>query len=359
METLEKAFPGQGQAIGAALLAGGEPSVTARQGYALLELARQAARCPGPPQDDPGFAAALRAFLDEYGHRGHYETYFRAQSWRMAPETLLTQLPSLAEVDEAALRSRQHAAAEAARQRLRTSLPLSKRLLVQTLVRAANRECNQREAARSALIANLDAGRRAWLGAGEWLTAKGLLQAADDVFWLFPSEIGRAVMDQLAFGALNERIAARRALFRQWEAEDAPEYFLAEVRGGSPASVPSEPPARPAGEAWRGVPTGTGVGRGRVRILRRPEEGERLHPGEILVAPSTDPGWTHLFLKAAGLVVETGGYLSHGAIVAREFALPAVVNLPGIMGWLRDGDEVEVDGMTGQVRRLPGATSTP
>lgn len=77
-----------------------------------------------------------------------------------------------------------------------------------------------------------------------------------------------------------------------------------------------------------------------------------LQPGEILVAPSTDPGWTPLFLKAGGLVVETGGYLSHGAIVAREFALPAVVNLPGILGVLKDGDTVEVDGIKGTVRLL-------
>ena len=100
------------------------------------------------------------------------------------------------------------------------------------------------------------------------------------------------------------------------------------------------------------MPTGTGVGRGRVRVLRHPDQGTELLPGEVLVAPSTDPGWTPLFLKAAGLVVETGGYLSHGAIVARELALPAVVNLPGILGVLRDGDEVEVDGRSGAVRRL-------
>jgi pyruvate,water dikinase len=99
------------------------------------------------------------------------------------------------------------------------------------------------------------------------------------------------------------------------------------------------------------VATGTGLARGRVRVLRHPAEREALLPGEILVAPSTDPGWTPLFLQAAGLVVETGGYMSHGAIVAREFALPAVVNLPGIMAVLRDGDEIEVDGMRGEVRR--------
>lgn len=102
----------------------------------------------------------------------------------------------------------------------------------------------------------------------------------------------------------------------------------------------------------QGVATGTGRARGKVRRLRHPSEGLALQPGEILVAPSTDPGWTPLFLKAAGLIVETGGYLSHGAIVAREFALPAVVNLPGVVDLLADGEEVEVDGYSGTVRRV-------
>ena len=105
--------------------------------------------------------------------------------------------------------------------------------------------------------------------------------------------------------------------------------------------------------------TGTGIARGRVRRLRHPSAGLRLQPGEILVAPSTDPGWTPLFLKAGGLVVETGGYMSHGAIVAREFALPAVVNLPGILAALEDGDWVEVDGTRGTVRRLAPPNPSP
>jgi len=74
--------------------------------------------------------------------------------------------------------------------------------------------------------------------------------------------------------------------------------------------------------------------------------------GAILVAPSTDPSWTPVFLKASALVMETGGYMSHGAIVAREFGIPTVVNLPGILERVRSGDPLEVDGNSGIVRRL-------
>jgi pyruvate,water dikinase len=100
----------------------------------------------------------------------------------------------------------------------------------------------------------------------------------------------------------------------------------------------------------RGVAVGAGLVRGIARVIHHPADGRRLQKGDILVAPSTDPAWTPLFLKAAGLVMETGGYLSHGAIVAREFAIPAVVNLPGVLATVRDGDLLEVDGGSGRVR---------
>jgi pyruvate,water dikinase len=76
-----------------------------------------------------------------------------------------------------------------------------------------------------------------------------------------------------------------------------------------------------------------------------------LQQGDVLVAPSTDPGWTPLFLRASAIVVETGGFLSHGAIVAREYGIPAVANIPGILNALRDGESITVDGSRGCVVR--------
>jgi phosphoenolpyruvate synthase/pyruvate phosphate dikinase len=101
-----------------------------------------------------------------------------------------------------------------------------------------------------------------------------------------------------------------------------------------------------------GLNVGLGVSRGvvtgPVRILRALDP-EALRPGEILVARATDPGWTPLFHRAGGLVTELGGMLSHGAVVARELGLPAVVNLPGATRLLRDGVVVTVDGGRGIV----------
>ncbi|SSW73031.1 Prodigiosin synthesizing transferase PigC [Achromobacter agilis] len=76
-----------------------------------------------------------------------------------------------------------------------------------------------------------------------------------------------------------------------------------------------------------------------------------MPPGGILVAPSTDPAWTPLFLRAGALVMEAGGYLSHGAIVAREFGIPAIVNVQGVLEHVATGDALDVDATRGTVRR--------
>lgn len=351
---LEKAFPGEGEALLAALMAGGEPSVTAQQGYALLALARLAKNpdCDGQPEKSPEFQKAFADFLEEYGHRGHYETYYRSPRLREQPALLLAQIVALADVDEAALRQRQQLARQRAWEKIATGLPFWRRLMVRQMVKAANQECNQREAARSALVASLDAARRTILAAARLGVEQGALRQEADCFLGLPSEAFGVLSGAIPPAGMLARVLEREAIFKAWETESAPEYLLFDA-AGSPAVV-AQPaaPDKGRGKAWHGVATGTGVARGRVRVLRHPADGIKLLPGEILVAPSTDPGWTPLFLQAAGLVVETGGYMSHGAIVAREFALPAVVNLPGIMALLSDGDEVEVDGLRGEVRLI-------
>jgi pyruvate,water dikinase len=354
---LDQAFPGEGQALLAALLAGGEPSVTAQQGYALLALAglAKSPECYGKPEKSPKFQKAFAEFLEKYGHRGHYETYYRSPRLREQPALLLAQIAALADVDEGALRQRQQAARQQAWAKVATRLPFWRRLLLRQMLKAANQECNQREAARSAIVASLDAARRTILAAAQLGVEQGALRQVADCFLGMPSEAFRALAGDLPPAGMLARVREREAIFQAWEKEEAPEYLLVDAVGSPQA--PARPAAREAGEGtvWRGVATGTGVARGRVRVLRHPAEGKALLPGEILVAPSTDPGWTPLFLQAAGLVVETGGYMSHGAIVAREFALPAVVNLPGIMEVLRDGDQIEVDGMRGEVRLIGAA----
>lgn len=103
---------------------------------------------------------------------------------------------------------------------------------------------------------------------------------------------------------------------------------------------------------FQGLPVGPGRIEGRVVVLEGPHQIDRVRRGDILVAPALDPSWIPLFTLASGLVVEMGGTLSHGSIIAREYGLPAVVNVPGITRALKSGDRILLDGSTGVVRRL-------
>lgn len=112
---------------------------------------------------------------------------------------------------------------------------------------------------------------------------------------------------------------------------------------------------RTRGEIPDGALVGTGVSDGTVegiaRVIRSPGD-ETIGSGEILVAPSSDPGWTPLFLNAAGVVVEVGGQMSHGSLVAREYGIPAVVAVRDATREIQSGQRIRVDGATGVIERL-------
>jgi phosphohistidine swiveling domain-containing protein len=172
---------------------------------------------------------------------------------------------------------------------------------------------------------------------------KGVLSEAGDVFFLKLDEIKAAIGSDAALGEL---VAARR---REHEANSrqAPPAIIRD--GQELWSVTEVEQPSDAAAELRGVAGGPGRVSGVVRVVRGPEEFDKLAEGEILVAPLTNPVWTPLFAIAGGLVTEVGGILSHGAIVAREYGIPAVMAVAGATSRLRDGDRVTVDGGRGVV----------
>jgi pyruvate,water dikinase len=145
-----------------------------------------------------------------------------------------------------------------------------------------------------------------------------------------------------------EEVMRRRAGFQRlarWSETNYPEF----LRGREALGDRSDD----GEDLLRGQPVSPGVGRGPARVLSSPEELEQVRPGDILVTRGADPGWTVVFGKLAGLVMETGGQLSHGAVVAREYGLPAVAGVRGAMRLIGDGQEVVVNGLAGTVRLAP------
>ena len=179
----------------------------------------------------------------------------------------------------------------------------------------------------------MEPGRNLLLAAGRYLAERGVLVQEADISQLMLSEILRVLDGDIPEAGVRARVSERNRLFEQWSRETAPDVLVEAAQYPRQGWQAHESHSlSKCSSRYQGIPTGTGLARGKARLLLHPSDGYKLQQGDILVAPSTDPGWTPLFLRAAGLVVETGGYLSHGAIVAREFAIPAVVNLTGIVG---------------------------
>ncbi|TCO82769.1 pyruvate,water dikinase [Plasticicumulans lactativorans] len=363
---LERRLPGRGDALAAALLAGQGTITSAEHGYRLEALAARAtddaaaraffAAEPFVPAAwrelpaDSTFRRDFAAFLDAYGHRSVYEVDLRTPRWREDPGYLLDLIRArLGHTDGTPPAARQQALAARAWAELGTRVPRWLHPLLRRLVAQAAREAAQRELAKSALVAWLEPLRAVARTLAQRLAARGVLADADDVHFCTWRELERALGGDRGAAGLAALAADRRAQHAAWEAQTAPDLWLDDAPRNAVA-----PEAHDAA-CLRGLGAAAGSARGPARRVPHPDAGVRLAAGEVLVAPSTDPAWTPLFLRAAALVMETGGFLSHGAIVAREFGVPAVVNVPGALARLQDGQMLEVDGDAGEVRRLQAA----
>ncbi|HWI63037.1 MAG TPA: PEP/pyruvate-binding domain-containing protein [Symbiobacteriaceae bacterium] len=372
-QLLEKRFPGRGQALASALLAGAEGITSAEQGYRLIAIARiasdeQTARAYFTAADFPvkQFRTALRGtatlkelerFLEEFGHRGVYEMELMNPRWSEEPnfvlETIRTYLrDGLPEQDLQAPARAKRSAAEA---EVKAALRFSPSYPLYTFLLGKAREAMRlREGAKSALVRLVRPARMAALAIGRRLTAKGILHNPDEVFFLTGDEIASLLSSQWNGDGLREILAYRHARRDELQALPAPDVILGEKAVVNLRLEPQQTGAvREQTGVHQGVAVSSGQARGPARLIRHPSEGTALRKGEVLVAPSTDPAWTPLFLRASAVVMEVGGYLSHGAIVAREYGIPAVVNLGGAMTHFRDGQPLFVDGDTGKVRVEP------
>lgn len=383
-QLLERRFPGRGQAIASALLAGAEGITSAEQGYRMIAIARTATAeaaardyFAAEPFRPGEFRTALRGtqtlkelerFLTEFGHRGVYEMEIMNPRWSEEPDFVLATIREMvrdglpgADPQAGAREKRAKAEAEVARAlRLSPVYPLYKFLLGK-----ARESMRLREGAKSALVRLVRPARLAALAIGLRLTAKGLLQQPDEVFFLTGDEIASLLAAQWNGDGLRAILAHRSARREELQARQSPDVILGDkavvnLRAGMEPAGLQLAEAAPATKAQRdekgalqGVAVSSGQARGPARLIRHPGEGTALRRGEVLVAPSTDPAWTPLFLRASAVVMEVGGYLSHGAIVAREYGIPAVVNVSGAMNQFRDGQTLHVDGDTGKVRSEP------
>jgi pyruvate,water dikinase len=191
------------------------------------------------------------------------------------------------------------------------------------------------------------------------LIAEGRLRCRDDVFFLACDEVERLASGALGWTDVEERIAERRREFVRLAKLTPPRTIgIAAARPGvgETGGAVGRPEAGAAigaeGAVLRGQTASPGRCEGAARVILDPTVDVELRPGEVLVAPYTDPAWTPLFLTAGAAVVEVGSFLSHAGTVAREYGLPCVVDVADCTTRIRTGDRLLVDGDTGVVRVL-------
>jgi rifampicin phosphotransferase len=299
---------------------------------------------PGPAQ------GVLDRFMAVYGDRGLAELDLGRPRWREDPEQVLSFLSNyllIEDPDQAPdeVFRRAARAARAAAEGLAVEVGGLKAAAARWLAGRARVLLGMREAPKFFMVRLIAELRRAILESGAELAAAGDLAAADDLLYLSFAEIrALARRESRDWRAL---IAARRAsLEREKARRQIPRMLLGDGRCYTEG-------LRGDGEEGviRGAPVSPGTVEGAVRVVLSPRGAEIL-PGEILVCPGTDPSWTPLFLGAGGLVMEVGGMMTHGAVVAREYGIPAVVGVHEACTRLVTGQRIRVDGSTGRVTLL-------
>lgn len=328
----------------------GDLADVARDHPAVADALRQGASIDEIESCEGGeaFRDTLDEYLDEFGHRATGELDISRPRWHEDPSGLLATVRAnlaggkgdhrdhLQQLEREA-----HAAATRLEKRADHGLlgPIRKRL-VRQLIRTYRGYIQTREYPKHGTAYLFTAWHEALLDAGEVLVTEGVLDSSDDVWFLRKDELFAA----LDGDSIEVDIAARRAEFERHAAMDAPPVLTSDGEAPSADLECEDVPD----DALVGTGVSGGVVEGVARVVHDPAE-ETIETGEILIAPSSDPGWTPLFLNAAGIVVEVGGRLSHGALVAREYGLPGVVSVPEATQRIETGQQVRIDGTQGTV----------
>ncbi len=298
------------------------------------------------------FLDAWDAFMAEHGHHCRGELELSNPRWDERPDLVLTAVRSMLSAPDGSeavdlYRRRASRAQELAREcRERLSGPV-RRALFEHALREASRGIPIRENVKNEGVRRIAAVRRCLLAVGEHLRKRGVFRRADDVFFVSLEELGPIADGQPPF-VVPDTVAARRAEHDRDVSLHPPPVIIGEWRPGATPAATITP-----SETMTGLGVSPGSATGPARVIASVEEDATVLPGEILVAPFTDPGWTPYFLPAAGIVVDMGGLMSHGSIIAREYGIPAVVNVGPATTFIRTGQIVTVDGSAGTVSVHP------
>jgi rifampicin phosphotransferase len=312
-------------------------------------------------KEHPEFATRFDMFLHEFGYRGPSEWDIGVHAWETQPELPLSLIGRLRHLDDdanPALRREGHAADAAAALQQALQILGDNEEAVQTLhlaIASARRFAAWRERGKTNSVKLLHEVRMALFELGRRLVARGELDNPRQVFMALEPELDTlATHASVLRDTLREREEKWKALF-----DIQPPTFVVGGERMKPLSELLRKDSQEAvlvkpGDVLTGAPASAGVARGRARVIRDTSAIAAFEPGEILVAPQTDPSWTPLFMVAAGVVVDVGAMGSHAMIVSRELGIPCAAGVTDATLRIPDGTMLEVDGSSGVVTVLEG-----
>jgi pyruvate,water dikinase len=277
-------------------------------------------------------------FLAQFGHRGHHEMELAQPRWSEDPAALDRLFHAAGREEEAKGPDPQAALERLAAQ---AGLNEGQRQAIAHELSVLRTYLALREAAKDHLMQGYALIRRILVELDRHYQLDG------GIFFLAPEELPRLAAGTAAGPELLDRITQRRQ-----RRAAALSLFVPQVLFSDDLEAVGREPAAGDAAALQGVPLSAGVAEATALVLEDPDGAKVPAEPYILVCPTTDPAWVPLFVHARGLVMETGGVLSHGAIVAREFGLPAVAGLPEVHRRVRTGQRLRIDGATGRVNVL-------
>ena len=303
--------------------------------------------------DGEKFLSDLSLFVSEHGARGPYEWDAASETWEVKPESVLAAIDAMRHADETLSPANRHAEAvadrEAAEAEVRAIFDGNDEALgaLELGLRTARVLVPGRERTKLTAMMTIHEIRLPIYELGRRMTERGALDTPRDIWLVRNAELEDFIDNP---EAMTQSIRERGTEFRALSDLQDPFIINGEV---PPLSewTQRESSAEPAeaGEELAGVPGSPGVVTGRARVVTDPGDPRGLEPGEILVAPITDPSWTPLFIPAAGVVVEVGAPLSHSVIVSREFGIPCVTGILDAVSKITDGAIISINGSTGIV----------
>lgn len=279
------------------------------------------------------------AFMAKHGHRGIREMELRCPSWRSNRDSFFTSLHSvLLSCHNGEIQATKHWNDYA--DELLSHYSGAKRKRLAGYIDKARKGVCYREYTKSKVVFALDLYKQAYARLAELMVEADLLPDTDCIYFLLQDEVGQLLNGNTA---LIKKAIARRRLFQQQS-----DMKFADVTLGLPKPLAPKQSDNHATH-FVGTPVSRGTVTGKARIVLNEADAAQLQNGEIMVAACTDIGWTPFYNIIGGLVTEIGSALSHGIVVAREYALPAVVNVENALQNIHTGDEITIDGNTGTI----------